>query len=93
MIPGAYFPVPYLWLPLMSTPQAALGGTAYSVPCGRVVGGGSVVNAMFFHRADAELYDAWQELGATGWSWNDLLPYFKKVYGQRPVRKKNYPRD
>jgi choline dehydrogenase len=79
MIPGAYFPVPYLWLPLTSTPQTALGGTTYGVPCGRVVGGGSVVNAMFFHRSDAALYDAWDELGAAGWSWQDLLPYFKKV--------------
>ncbi|KAF1944605.1 choline dehydrogenase-like protein [Clathrospora elynae] len=78
MIPGAYFPVPYLWLPLMSTPQTALGGTSYSVPCGRVVGGGSVVNAMFFHRSDVELYDAWEELGATGWGWKDLVNYFKK---------------
>lgn len=79
MVPGAYFPVPYLWLPLMSTPQAGLGGTSYDVPCGRVVGGGSVVNAMFFHRSDVEVYDGWDELGATGWSWKDLLPYFKKV--------------
>ncbi|KAI4640376.1 hypothetical protein J4E93_008582 [Alternaria ventricosa] len=78
MIPGAYFPVPYLWLPLMSTPQTALGGISYGVPCGRVVGGGSVVNAMFFHRSDAELYNAWEELGATGWGWADLFPYFKK---------------
>jgi choline dehydrogenase len=44
-----------------------------------VIGGGSVVNAMFFHRSDAELYNAWEELGATGWGWADLLPYFKKV--------------
>ncbi|PSN67054.1 choline dehydrogenase-like protein [Corynespora cassiicola Philippines] len=78
MILGAYFPVPYLWLPLMSTPQTALGGTSYSVPCGRVVGGGSVVNAMFFHRSSAQDYDAWDRLGAKGWSWKDLLPYFKK---------------
>jgi len=80
MIPGAYFPVPYLWLPLMSTPQTALGGASYGVPCARVVGGGSVVNAMFFHRSDAELYNAWEELGATGWGWADLFPYFKKVW-------------
>jgi choline dehydrogenase len=79
MIPGAYFPVPYLWLPLMSTPQTALGGTSYGVPCGRVVGGGSVVNAMFWHRSDAALYQAWVALGATGWGWADLFPYFKKV--------------
>jgi choline dehydrogenase-like flavoprotein len=80
MIPGAYFPVPYLWLPLMSIPQTALGDKSYGVPCGRVVGGGSVVNAMFFHRSDAELYNAWEELGATGWGWSNLLPYFKKVH-------------
>ncbi|KAH9863604.1 hypothetical protein J1614_009536 [Plenodomus biglobosus] len=78
MVPGAYFPVPYLWLPLMSTPQSALGGMVYGVPCGKVVGGGSVVNAMFFHRSDAELYDTWEELGATGWGWANLIPYFKK---------------
>lgn len=79
MVPGAYLPVPYLWLPLMSTPQKALNNTSYSVPCGRVVGGGSVVNAMFFQRSDARLYDMWEEFGAKGWSWKDLLPYFKKV--------------
>ncbi|KAH7079975.1 choline dehydrogenase-like protein [Paraphoma chrysanthemicola] len=78
MIPGAYFPVPYLWLPLLSSPQVALQGTSYGVPCGRAVGGGSVVNAMFFHRSDALLYDAWHELGAIGWTWKDMLPYFKK---------------
>ncbi|KAL1794907.1 hypothetical protein ACET3X_006723 [Alternaria dauci] len=78
MIPGAYFPVPYLWLPLMSTPQTALNNKSFGVPCGRVVGGGSVVNAMFFHRSDAGLYNAWEELGAAGWGWADLLPYFKK---------------
>jgi choline dehydrogenase len=80
MIPGAYFPVPYLWSPLMSTPQTALDRTSYGVPCGRVVGGGSVVNAMFWHRSDAALYRAWVELGATGWGWTDLFPYFKKVW-------------
>ncbi|KAH8728333.1 choline dehydrogenase-like protein [Phaeosphaeriaceae sp. PMI808] len=78
MVPGAYFPVPYLWLPLTSVPQIALGGGSYGVPCGRAVGGGSVVNAMFFHRSDAALYDAWHELG--GWSWEEMLPYFKKAY-------------
>ncbi|KAJ8107527.1 hypothetical protein OPT61_g8803 [Boeremia exigua] len=78
MVPGAYFPVPYLWLPLMSVPQTALDNKSYSVPCGRAVGGGSVVNAMFFHRSDASFYDTCDSLGAHGWSWKDLLPYFKK---------------
>lgn len=79
LVPGDYFPVPYLWLPFESTPQRALNNAVYTVPCGRVVGGGSAVNAMFFHRASAVDYHAWDELGATGWSWDDLFPYFKKV--------------
>ncbi len=34
---------------------------------------------MFFNRGSAGDYDAWEKLGNPGWSWNDLLPYFKKV--------------
>lgn len=83
MVPGSYFPVPYLWLPLLSTPQTALDNVMYGVPCGRVVGGGSVVNAMFFHRSSAVDYDAWTQLGATGWGWTDLFPYFTKVVNQQ----------
>jgi choline dehydrogenase-like flavoprotein len=79
LVPGAYFPVPYLWLPLVSTPQSALNNQVYGVTCARVVGGGSAINAMFFHRGGAAEYNTWEELGATGWTWNNLLPYFKKA--------------
>ncbi|KAK3328638.1 hypothetical protein B0T19DRAFT_462299 [Cercophora scortea] len=48
LIPGAYFPVPYLWLPLLSVPQTALNSKIFNIPAGRVVGGGSVVNAMVY---------------------------------------------
>jgi choline dehydrogenase-like flavoprotein len=95
LVPGAYFPVPYLWLPLISTPQSALNNQVYGVTCARVVGGGSTINAMvgslathssysclpflkFFHRGGAAEYNTWEALGATGWTWNGLLPYFKK---------------
>ena len=82
-VPGAYFPVPYLWMdnwvPLLSTPQTALNNKVYGVTCGRVVGGGSAVNAMFWHRAGSDEYDAWNAIGAFGWGWKQLLPYFKKV--------------
>jgi len=33
---------------------------------------------MFFHRSDASFYDTCEALGARGWAWKDLLPYFKK---------------
>lgn len=71
--------MPYLWLPLLSTPQSALNNQVYGVTCARVVGGGSTINAMFFHRGGAAEYNTWGALGATGWTWNGLLPYFKKV--------------
>jgi len=79
LIPGAFNPVPYLWIPLPSVPQEALNNRSFNVPLGRVVGGGSVVNAMVFARAGKGEYHDWEELGATGWDWDDLLPYFIKA--------------
>jgi choline dehydrogenase len=79
LVPGAYFPVPYLWLPLISTPQTALNNQVYGVTTGRGVGGGSMANAMFFHRASRDEYNSWGQAGALGWTWDWLLPYFKKV--------------
>jgi choline dehydrogenase-like flavoprotein len=43
------------------------------------VGGGTVVNGMFFARGAAADYDAWEQLGNPGWGWEGLLPCFKKV--------------
>ena len=90
LVPGAYFPVPYLWIPLPSTPQAALNGRTFNVPAGKVVGGGSVVNAMVFLRPGKEELRDWETLGAEGWDWDSLLEYYKKVYtiphlGSSPV--------
>ncbi|KAK3686200.1 hypothetical protein B0T22DRAFT_467490 [Podospora appendiculata] len=78
LIPGAYFPVPYLWLPLLSVPQTALNSKIFNIPAGRVVGGGSVVNAMVYVRPAKEELKTWADLGATGWDWDSLLPYYKK---------------
>lgn len=62
-----------------SVPQPGLGGRTSPISTGAVVGGGTVVNGMFFNRGSAGDYDAWEALGNSGWAWNDLLPYFKKV--------------
>ncbi|KAK3386440.1 hypothetical protein B0H63DRAFT_467790 [Podospora didyma] len=78
LIPGKYFPVPYLWLPLLTVPQTALNGKIFNMPAGKVVGGGSVVNAMVFVRPGKDELKDWETLGATGWDWNSLLPYYKK---------------
>jgi choline dehydrogenase-like flavoprotein len=63
----------------MSVPQAGLDNRTSPLYTGVVVGGGTVVNGMFFNRGSAGDYDAWENLGNPGWGWEGLLPYFKKV--------------
>ena len=48
-------------------------------PAGRVIGGGSSVNGMAANRGLPSDYQAWAEAGATGWDWDGVLPYFKKL--------------
>ncbi|WP_371823877.1 GMC family oxidoreductase [Phyllobacterium sp. 628] len=61
-----------------TTPQAALNGRRGYQPRGRGVGGSSLINAMIYTRGQPEDYDAWADLGCTGWGWQDVLPYFKR---------------
>ncbi|MDI5971096.1 GMC family oxidoreductase N-terminal domain-containing protein [Streptomyces sp. SL13] len=61
-----------------TTPQRNTNGTEHFWPRGKVLGGSSSINAMAFVRGDRAPYDAWQASGATGWGYDDLLPYFKR---------------
>src|SRR5206468_5755853 len=45
----------------------------------RVLGGGSSINGQMANRGAPTDYEEWEARGATGWNWNDVLPYFKKV--------------
>jgi choline dehydrogenase-like flavoprotein len=49
------------------------------VPRGRVLGGSSSINGMFFMRGHSSDFDGWQSLGCEGWSYAHVLPYFKKL--------------
>ncbi|GME41592.1 Glucose-methanol-choline oxidoreductase, partial [Neofusicoccum parvum] len=69
---------PY-WFNLTSVPQEGLNNNTFQVPAAAVVGGGTVINGMFFDRAAAVDYDVWEQLGNPGWGWEGLLPYFKKM--------------
>ncbi len=62
-----------------TVPQTGLGGRRGYQPCGKVLGGSSSVNAMIYirgHRAD---YDHWAAQGNPGWSYDEVLPYFKRA--------------
>ncbi len=48
-------------------------------PRGRTLGGSSSINAMIYIRGAKADYDGWAAAGATGWGWNDVLPYFKRA--------------
>src|SRR5476651_1758713 len=59
-------------------PEAGLNGRSLNYPRGKVIGGSSAINAMVYMRGQAGDYDHWRQLGLPGWSWDDVLPYFKK---------------
>jgi len=60
-------------------PQACLYNRQLYWPRGKVLGGSSAINAMIYIRGHRMDYNKWRDLGATGWAWNDVLPYFKKA--------------
>ncbi|MFZ1413078.1 MAG: GMC family oxidoreductase N-terminal domain-containing protein [Defluviicoccus sp.] len=59
-------------------PQPDLAGRAINVARGRVLGGCSAVNAMIYIRGNRRDFDAWAAAGNTGWSYEEVLPLFKK---------------
>ncbi len=63
---------------LKTEPEPALGGRVLPVPRGKVVGGSSSINGMVWVRGHARDFDHWVEAGAEGWSFADVLPYFKR---------------
>lgn len=65
-----------------TVPQQQLNGRRGYQPRGRVLGGSSSVNAMVYIRGVPADYDRWAEAGATGWSYQDVLPYFKQSQDQ-----------
>jgi choline dehydrogenase-like flavoprotein len=63
---------------LFGQPEPGLGGRRLYLPRGRVIGGSSSINAMIYlrgHRAD---FDEWAASGCDGWSYDEVLPYFKR---------------
>ncbi|WP_375565547.1 choline dehydrogenase [Oceaniradius stylonematis] len=62
-----------------SEPEPHLGGRRLATPRGKVIGGSSSINGMVYVRGHACDFDRWAELGATGWAYADVLPYYKRM--------------
>ena len=62
-----------------SEPEVNLNNRKLATPRGKVIGGSSSVNGMVFVRGHARDFDSWAQSGAKGWSYADVLPYFKRM--------------
>lgn len=62
-----------------SEPEPHLNNRRLACPRGKVIGGSSSVNGMVYVRGHAHDYDTWADMGADGWSYADVLPYFQRM--------------
>lgn len=72
----------YSWL-YQSQPEPCTNNRQHTLPRGRILGGCSTINGMLYLRGQREDYDNWALSGATGWSWEDVLPYFIRSEAQQ----------
>ena len=69
------------WL-YASEPEPELNNRSVIQPRGKVLGGSSSINGLLYLRGQPEDYDHWRQLGNTGWSFDDVLPYFRRAEHQ-----------
>lgn len=85
--PGGLLPImmsgSHAWR-YMSAPQKHLNDRVLYLPRGKVLGGGSSINGMTYDRGMHSDYDRWAQAGNPGWSFAEVLPYFRKLETYRP---------
>jgi choline dehydrogenase-like flavoprotein len=79
---GRHFTSPKVnWL-YQTEPEPQCHGRKIIQPRGKVIGGSSSINGLLYVRGQAQDYDRWRQLGNVGWSFDDVLPYFRKAEDQ-----------
>ncbi len=63
-------------------PDPGSGGRVHKWPKGKVLGGSSSINGLLYIRGQAADYDGWRQMGCEGWSYQDVLPYFRRAQHQ-----------
>lgn len=79
---------------MKTEPEPALDGREVNLPRGKGLGGSSSINGMCWVRGNPMDYELWEALGATGWRWSNVLPYFQRleaVNGGGPLRGTSGP--
>ncbi|HEY1413610.1 MAG TPA: GMC family oxidoreductase N-terminal domain-containing protein, partial [Rhodopila sp.] len=66
------------WL-YAAEPEASTNGRPIPVPRGKMLGGSSSINGLAFVRGQAQDFDTWAQMGNRGWSYEDVLPFFKRM--------------
>lgn len=61
-----------------TVPQRHMKNRVFNYTQAKVIGGGSAINAQIYTRGNAQDYDEWRQMGCDGWSYEDVLPYFRK---------------
>jgi choline dehydrogenase len=78
-----------------SEPNETYGSRPISVPRGKMLGGTSAINGTIYNRGQPLDYDTWAQMGCRGWSFDDVLPYLKKLentdIGSNDYRGRNGP--
>src|SRR3954466_2329330 len=77
--PSSYYNKAYMWPGLKAHWRTRHNSPLTGYDQGHIIGGGSSVMSMVALRGIPEDYDEWDALGARGWAWADVLPYFRKL--------------
>ncbi len=79
-----------------SEPSWGTNGRMIDIPRGKTLGGSSSINGVVFNRGQSFDFDVWRQKGNKGWSYSDLLPYFKKIekkIGEKDLKYRGHKGD